>query len=148
MLLQKSFNSCVLKGELILRKYYFCVRAVEVLWAACSALFLSSKQTCLDFYLPDSTPISLLIVLFWMFLSKLFLSSLTQNTRKWAMKGSSSTVVLSPDYTLESLGGLLKILMPAQPLQLPEKAKNHCLVGGGFDFLITPSKAPLSVCSW
>lgn len=45
------------------------------------------------------------------------------------MNGSSSTVVLSPEYILESLRALKNTDVWAQPLQLLMKAETHCLGG-------------------
>lgn len=76
----EEFLIRVLKSEHIIRKYYVYVRAVEVLWAARSALFLSPQPTCLDFYLPDLIPF--LYCHFLIVFSKLFLNCLTQDTKR------------------------------------------------------------------
>lgn len=61
---RRVFNSHELKDEHIFKKYNFYIRAVAALWTICSNLFLSPWQTCLDFDLPDITPVSLPIVPF------------------------------------------------------------------------------------
>ena len=70
---RRGFNLCVLTGELTLGECELLCQAVEVLRAACDALFLSPQQICLlDFCPSDLTPISLPVALFWLFSQTLF----------------------------------------------------------------------------
>lgn len=131
---RRVFNACVLTGEFILRKYYFYWN-----FTGCLQCLISVVSTdLLRFYLPNPPPHFLIYCPILTGLSKLFLNSSTLNTRNWVTKGSSSTVILIPDHTLESIGGLLKILMPGSALLLVQSALDP--------LSHTPSAPPLLAC--